>query len=42
MPGDIVFSIGTLIMAWDFLAKLRTPRGFGERPAGAPLAASAD
>ena len=42
MPGDIVFSIGTLIMAWDFLAKLRTPRGLGERPAGAPLAASAD
>jgi nitric oxide reductase subunit B len=23
MPGDIVFSIGTLVMAWDFLVKLR-------------------
>ncbi|HSQ96118.1 MAG TPA: cbb3-type cytochrome c oxidase subunit I [Croceibacterium sp.] len=23
LPGDVVFSIGTLIMAWDFLIKLR-------------------
>ena len=26
MPGDIVFSIGALLMAWDFLVKLRRPR----------------
>jgi hypothetical protein len=23
MPGDIVFSVGALIMGWDFLMKLR-------------------
>ena len=27
MPGDIVFSAGALLMAWDFLMKLRQPRG---------------
>ena len=27
LPGDVVFSVGTLIMAWDFLMKLWTPRG---------------
>ncbi|MGN6156250.1 MAG: nitric-oxide reductase large subunit [Sphingomicrobium sp.] len=26
LPGDVVFSVGTLIMAWDFLVKLRRPR----------------
>jgi nitric oxide reductase subunit B len=23
MPGDIVFALGALLMAWDFLVKLR-------------------
>jgi nitric oxide reductase subunit B len=23
LPGDVVFSIGGLLMAWDFLVKLR-------------------
>ena len=27
LPGDVVFSVGTLIMAWDFLMKLRGPVG---------------
>jgi nitric oxide reductase subunit B len=26
LPGDVVFSAGTLLMAWDFLVKLRRPR----------------
>ena len=26
MPGDIVFSVGALLMAWDFIVKLRRPR----------------
>jgi nitric oxide reductase subunit B len=35
MPGDIVFSVGALIMAWDFLVKLRRPRGEVAEPRGA-------
>lgn len=27
MPGDIVFSVGGVLMAWDFFAKLWRPRG---------------
>ncbi|WHZ18046.1 MAG: Nitric-oxide reductase, quinol-dependent [Rhodanobacteraceae bacterium] len=27
MPGDIVFALGALLMAWDFIAKLRARRG---------------
>ena len=27
LPGDVVFSVGTLIMSWDFIMKLRRPRG---------------
>jgi hypothetical protein len=27
MPGDVVFSAGALLMAWDFIVKLRRPRG---------------
>jgi nitric oxide reductase large subunit len=27
MPGDIVFSLGAVLMAWDFLVKLRRPAG---------------
>jgi nitric oxide reductase subunit B len=23
MPGDIVFALGALLMAWDFIVKLR-------------------
>ena len=29
LPGDVVFSAGALIMGWDFLVKLRRPRGEG-------------
>ena len=47
MPGDIVFAAGALLMAWDFLVKLRPLLpGFirifvpSQRPlAGAPQAA---
>ncbi len=27
MPGDVVFSAGALLMGWDFIMKLRAPRG---------------
>ena len=27
LPGDVVFSVGTLIMGWDFIVKLMRPRG---------------
>jgi nitric oxide reductase subunit B len=38
MPGDIVFSVGSLIMCWDFVAKLRKPRwAIGEQPAPAAV-----
>jgi nitric oxide reductase subunit B len=30
MPGDIVFALGALLMAWDFVAKLRAQRGPSE------------
>jgi nitric oxide reductase subunit B len=33
MPGDIVFSVGTLIMGWDYIVKLMRPRGRPEEPA---------
>jgi len=23
MPGDVVFALGALLMAWDFIVKLR-------------------
>jgi nitric oxide reductase subunit B len=32
LPGDVVFSVGTLIMAWDFLVKLGKPRGQQSEP----------
>ncbi|HTK71987.1 MAG TPA: cbb3-type cytochrome c oxidase subunit I [Croceibacterium sp.] len=35
LPGDVVFSVGTLIMAWDFLAKLL------RKPGAAPEATAA-
>ena len=40
MPGDIVFALGALLMAWDFLVKLRllAPRVI----AGRGLASKAD
>jgi nitric oxide reductase subunit B len=25
LPGDVVFSVGTLVMGWDFIVKLRRP-----------------
>jgi len=34
MPGDIVFAAGALLMAWDFLAKLRAQRGI--QPTSSP------
>ena len=29
LPGDVVFALGALLMAWDFIVKLRPlyPRG---------------
>ena len=40
MPGDIVFAAGALLMAWDFLVKLRPlvsrARATGEPGAQAP------
>ena len=35
MPGDIVFALGALLMAWDFVAKLRAQRRTSE-PASGP------
>ena len=32
LPGDVVFSVGTLIMAWDFLVKLAKSRGQQSEP----------
>jgi nitric oxide reductase subunit B len=29
LPGDVVFSIGGLLMSWDFVMKLRRPGGQG-------------
>ena len=40
MPGDIVFALGALLMAWDFVTKLRAQRSTqpASRPKGpAPL-----
>jgi nitric oxide reductase large subunit len=42
MPGDVVFSIGTLIMAWDFLVKLMKPRSEGTDRTGRPVLAPAE
>ena len=42
MPGDIVFSVGTLIMAWDFLVKLRMPRGDVGEPNSRTAAVAAE
>jgi nitric oxide reductase large subunit len=37
MPGDIVFSVGSLIMAWDFLVELRKAApNVADRVEGAP------
>ena len=36
MPGDVVFAVGALLMAWDFIVKLRPlvrPIGTGSRSA---------
>jgi nitric oxide reductase subunit B len=42
MPGDIVFSVGSLIMAWDYIAKLMRPRGRPEEPAARIAAVAAE
>lgn len=38
MPGDIVFAAGALLMAWDFLVKLRplVSRGAARSPGSTP------
>jgi hypothetical protein len=30
LPGDVVFSVGGFLMAWDFLVKLHKPRGLSD------------
>lgn len=40
MPGDIVFALGALLMAWDFIAKLRASLGTPEPAGGTGSAAS--
>lgn len=40
MPGDIVIAVGALLMAWDFIAKLRAQRGTPEPAGGTGGAAS--
>jgi nitric oxide reductase subunit B len=42
LPGDVVFSAGALIMGWDFLMKLRTPRGEGTERREGPVLAPAE
>jgi hypothetical protein len=32
LPGDVVFSVGGLIMGWDFLAKLMRLAGGTDAP----------
>ena len=32
LPRDVVFSIGGLIMGWDFIAKLMRPTGAADAP----------
>lgn len=41
LPGDVVFSAGALLMGWDFIMKLRRPRGTSDerRARIAPVAA---
>ena len=34
LPGDVVFSFGALLMGWDFIVKLRQPRGLTAEPRG--------
>jgi len=34
LPGDVVFSFGAILMGWDFLMKLRQPRGTTAEPRG--------
>ena len=40
LPGDVVFSVGTLIMGWDFIVKLMRP--MGNRPERAAAAVAAE
>ena len=42
LPGDVVFSVGTLIMAWDFIIKLRGPRSEVEEAGGRMAAVPAE
>jgi hypothetical protein len=42
MPGDVVFSIGGFLMAWDFLMKLRKPRGEVHEPRASAAAVAAE
>jgi len=42
LPGDVVFSAGALLMGWDFLMKLRNPRGKIGEPRGRTAALAAE
>ena len=43
MPGDIVFALGALLMAWDFILKLRPlfPRFVARLIPGVPVVSRA-
>ena len=41
LPGDVVFSVGALLMGWDFIVKLMQPVG-GVREPKAPVAVPAE
>ena len=42
LPGDVVFSFGAVLMCWDFLMKLRQPRGGARGKGGRPVAVPAE
>jgi hypothetical protein len=42
MPGDVVFSAGALLMCWDFIMKLRRPRGDQREPGARAKAVPAE
>lgn len=39
LPGDVVFAVGALLMAWDFIIKLRPlyPQAIGKLLSRKPL-----
>jgi nitric oxide reductase subunit B len=42
LPGDVVFSFGAILMCWDFLMKLRQPRGDIQEPRARAAAVAAE